>query len=183
MPNTYYSKSNRVVRPIIRFAHSGLNDDSFFCAQICIILEMWLWSYLLLRDRDGSKKISSRKTGQDFWGSMVSESGWQNNRQFFKSHSSDCKRNVEQTIHPPWYSNDLIEFPVYHQWNIKVSVHPHTGKSLRADFRFLPWNRSVVFWIGTFTLIFRRNASSMLPIFSKWWSRTDWWWVTSIVLI
>ena len=82
---------------------------------------------------------------------------------FFKSHSSDCKRKVEQTIHPPWYSNDLNEFPVYHQWNIKVSVHPHTGKSLRADFRFLPWNRSVVFWIGTFTLFFRRNASSMLP--------------------
>ena len=82
---------------------------------------------------------------------------------FFKSHSSDCKRNVEQTIHPPWYSNDLNEFPVHHQWNIKVSVHPHTGKSLRADFRFLPWNRSVVFWIGTFTLFFRRNASSMLP--------------------
>ena len=32
---------------------------------------------------------------------------------------------------------------VLQQKNTKVSVHPQTGKSLRADFRFLPWNRSL----------------------------------------
>ena len=47
---------------------------------------------------------------------------------------------------PPVLSIPMIVLncPVYHHKNTKVSVHPETGKSLRADFRFLPWNRSAV---------------------------------------
>ena len=47
---------------------------------------------------------------------------------------------------PPVLSIPMIVLncPVYHHKNTKVSVHPLTGKSLRADFRFLPWNRSAV---------------------------------------
>ena len=152
MPNTFYSKCNRVIRPIIWFAHSCLNDDSFFCVTNSYYSgNVCLWCYLLtnpfscLETAMGRRKYHRGKrvriTGVQWCLSQVGRII----ANFLKSHSSDCKRNVEQTIHPPWYSNDLIEFPVYHQWNIKVSVHPHTGKSLRADFRFLPWNRSVVF--------------------------------------
>ena len=45
-------------------------------------------SFFMLRDRDGSQKIPSRKKSQDFWGSMVSESGWKNNGHSFNSFTA-----------------------------------------------------------------------------------------------
>ena len=45
-------------------------------------------SFFMLRDRDGSQKIPSRKKSPDYRGSMVSESGWKNNGHFFNSFTA-----------------------------------------------------------------------------------------------
>ena len=45
-------------------------------------------SFFMLRDRDGSQKIPSRKKSPDYRGSMVSESGWKNNGHFFLSFTA-----------------------------------------------------------------------------------------------
>ena len=94
---------------------------------------------------------------------------------FFKSHSSDCKRNVEQTIHPPWYSNDLNEFPVHHQWNIR---YPCTHTLVKVSEPIFGFFLGTGLWY--FELVHLHCSLGAMPllcfpIFSKWWNRTDWW--------
>ena len=106
-------------------------------------------SFFMFRDRDGTEKIPSRKKSQDYRCSMVPQSGWKNNGHFYNSFLAATVNEFVyyRTNNPPVLAIPMIVLncPVYQHKNTKVSVHPETGKSLRADFRFLPWNRSVVF--------------------------------------
>ena len=94
---------------------------------------------------------------------------------FFKSHSSDCKRNVEQTIHPPWYSNDLIEFPVFTN---ETSRYPCTHTLVKVSepiFGFFRGTGLSYFELVHLHLSLGAMPLLCFPIFSKWWTRTDWW--------
>ena len=99
-PNTFYSKCNWVIRPIIWFAHSCLNDDSFFCViYIYYSGNVCFWCYLLtnpfscLETAMGRRKYHRGKrvriTGVQWCLSQVGRI----EANSFKFHSSDCKRN------------------------------------------------------------------------------------------
>ena len=80
---------------------------------------------------------------------MVPQSGGQNNGHCYNSFVAATVNEFVyyRTNIPPvlYITMIVLNCPIYNHKNTKVSVHPETGKSLRADFRFLPWNRSVVF--------------------------------------